>query len=110
MCGNCPDFVDMCTQGACHTPQGGRYSKYAKFYFGDTFCEHLAERYGTDDASLYYHVYREHDPYDYLDEDETPPEFVRTCEDDCIMNGWYTLEEIERVSRKVFPSDGPERL
>jgi len=110
MCGNCPDFVDICWEGTCHNPNGGPYGRAAKFYLGDTFCEHLTEKYGTSSASLYDHVYYEHDPYDNTLSESSREVFVLTCEDDCITNGWYTREEIERVSRKVYPDYGPERL
>lgn len=106
MCGNCPDFVDMCTE--CYNPDGGRYNKYAKFYLGDTFCAHLAQTYGTSSASLYDHVYKEHDPYDYPDVPDG--EVVFECDDHCIANGWYSRKEIERVSGKVYDRNGSEGL
>lgn len=95
MCGACSDFVDKC------------YDCGRAYYLGDVFCEHLTEHYGTDKTYLYDHVYMEHDPQDY-------PEIVLidgvavVCEDDCIKEGWYSLEEIERVSRKVYPSHGTD--
>lgn len=110
MCGNCPDFVDMCWEGKCHKPNGGPYGRAAKFFLGDTFCEHLTEKYGTTSASLYDHVYYEHDPSDYVIGDLPDNVFIDECDDDCIAKGWYSREEIERVSRKVFGRDEPEGL
>lgn len=60
MCVGCPDFVDMCTEGNCHNPDGGPYGKYAKFYLGDEYCEHLKEKYGHSHA-LYEDMFGEDD-------------------------------------------------
>lgn len=97
MCMACSDFVDKC------------YDCNRMHFLGDTFCEHLTEKHGTEKTYLYDHVYFEHDPQEYPDTNLSAG-FVVVCDDDCIREGWYSLEEIERVSRKVYPDYGPEGL
>lgn len=52
MCINCPDFVDMCWEDECYTPEGGIYNKAAKFYADMEYCRHLKAKYGHDIALL----------------------------------------------------------
>lgn len=48
MCFNCGDFIDLCF--ACGDPDGGPHARAKKFYVGDTFCEHMREKYGHETA------------------------------------------------------------
>lgn len=85
MCMLCSDFVEFCGEGDCK-----KGTKSTLYFLGDTFCEHLAYRFGTDDTCLYFHINLYHDW-------ETPGTLSTDCEDKCIDNGWYTREQVRTV-------------
>ena len=90
MCGMCPDCVEICSEGVC----GER--SYTGFYLGGgDMCDHLFEKYGTRNASLLYHVRRDHDP------DDNFGRFVHTCVDDCINKNWWPGEDVNWVTFKA---------
>lgn len=90
MCMMCPDFVDLCTEGKCAEGTRG----YTAYYLMSTFCIHLSLRHGTDSPSLYSHVDIEHDW-------TTPGVDSLSCEDNCIANNWYRLEDVRNVVKKI---------
>lgn len=81
----CSDFVEFCAEGDCK-----KGYKSTLYFLGNTFCEHLTNRFGTDDTCLYFHVNTEHDW-------ETPGVLSIYCDDGCIENGWYTVEQVRAV-------------
>lgn len=95
MCMMCPDFVDLCTEGKCAEGRNG----YTLYFLMDTFCVHLSLRHGTDSPSLYSHVDMDHDW-------TTPGVDSTQCEDNCIENGWCTLEDVRNIVKKIKEFNG----
>jgi len=100
VCGMCSDYVDDCGEGDCYNPELKR-GKRRQFYLMDEFCEHLTEKWGTKSASMYWHVQYDHG-WDFNNGTQY------ACEDECLENGWWTYEELDKVIKAIQKEYGED--
>lgn len=103
MCIGCPDYVTSCW--VCRKPVRGNPERTTpqSFFLMDTLCEHYLERYKTDDANLYDHVWLEHS----WEDTEGKIFWSMECADNCIFEQWWPESVVEPVVI-AFNEYGPE--